>query len=156
MMSRRIRSAKSSQQIKEEQINFLFEDIEKNLDEYKKALELKDKQLSDVKKILQNAKVNYTSVVRENQELKKYIENIKVRYQQYQQQQQQKYIDRDKEYFRERQPKRYKKFVYKEERDSEPEVDKNEYFSEEIEENVEKPKPEKKIKKKKILTYLNI
>ena len=82
MMSRRIRSAKSSQQIKEEQINFLFEDAEKNLDEYKKALELKDKQLSDIKKILQNAKVNNTSVVRENQELKKYIENIKVRYQQ--------------------------------------------------------------------------
>ena len=51
-MSRRIRSNKSSQQIKEEQINFLLEDVEKNLDEYKKALELKDKQLSDVKKIL--------------------------------------------------------------------------------------------------------
>ena len=56
--------------------------------------------------------MSYASVVRENQELKKYIENIKVRYQQYQQQQQQKYIDREKEYFRERQPKRYKKFVY--------------------------------------------
>ena len=51
-MSRRIRSNKSSQQIKEEQINFPLEDVEKNLDEYKKALELKDKQLSDVKKIL--------------------------------------------------------------------------------------------------------
>ena len=51
-MSRRIRSNKSSQQIKEEQINFSLEDVEKNLDEYKKALELKDKQLSDVKKIL--------------------------------------------------------------------------------------------------------
>ena len=49
-MSRRLRSNKSSQQIKEEQINFLLEDVEKNLDEYKKALELKDKQLSDVKK----------------------------------------------------------------------------------------------------------
>ena len=49
-MSRRIRSAKSSPQIKDEQINFLFDDVEKDLDEYKKALELKDKQLSDVKK----------------------------------------------------------------------------------------------------------
>ena len=82
-MSRRVRSNKSSQQIKEEQINFLLEDVEKNLDEYKKALELKDKQLSDVKRILQNAKISYNSVIRENQELKKYIENIKIRYQQY-------------------------------------------------------------------------
>ena len=82
-MSRRLRSNKSSQQIKEEQINFLLEDVEKNLDEYKKALELKDKQLSDVKRILQNAKISYNSVIKENQELKKYIENIKIRYQQY-------------------------------------------------------------------------
>ena len=59
MMSRRIRSTKSSQKIKEEQINFLLKDVEKNLEEYKKALELKDKdkQLSDIKKIL-NAKVS--------------------------------------------------------------------------------------------------
>ena len=82
-MSRRLRSNKSSQQIKEEQINFLLEDVEKNLDEYKKALELKDKQLSDVKRILQNPKISYNSVIRENQELKKYIENIKIRHQQY-------------------------------------------------------------------------
>ena len=85
-MSRRIRSNKTSQQIKEEQINFLLEDIEKNLDEYKRALEIKDKQLSDVKRILQNARISYNKVVRENQKLKKYIENIKVRYHQYQQQ----------------------------------------------------------------------
>ena len=49
-MTRRIRQNKTSQQIKEEEINFLLEDIEKNIDEYKRALELKDKQLSDIKK----------------------------------------------------------------------------------------------------------
>ena len=49
-MTSRIRQNKTSQQIKEEEINFLFEDIEKNIDEYKRALELKDKQLSDIKK----------------------------------------------------------------------------------------------------------
>ena len=49
-MTRRIRQNKTSQQIKEEEINFLLEDIEKNIDEYKTALELKDKQLSDIKK----------------------------------------------------------------------------------------------------------
>ena len=51
-MSRRVRSNKTLQQRKEEQVNFLLEDVEKNLEEYKKALEIKDKQLSDIKKIL--------------------------------------------------------------------------------------------------------
>ena len=55
-MSRRVRSNKTLQQIKEEQINFLLEDVEKNLEEYKKVLEIKDKQLSDIKKILITAK----------------------------------------------------------------------------------------------------
>ena len=62
-MSRRIRKNKTSQQIKEEQINFLLEDVEKNLDECKKAVELKDKQLSDAKKILITAKTSYDKVV---------------------------------------------------------------------------------------------
>ena len=66
-MSRRIRSIKSSQQIKEEKINFLLEDAEKNLVEYEK--------------ILPNTKVSCNSVVRENQELKIYVEKIKLRYQ---------------------------------------------------------------------------
>ena len=49
-MNRKLRPTRSTQQIKEEQINFLLEGIEENLDEYKKAIELKDKQLSDIKK----------------------------------------------------------------------------------------------------------
>ena len=36
-MSKRGRQHKTSQQIKEEQITFLLEDKEKNLDEYKRA-----------------------------------------------------------------------------------------------------------------------
>ena len=56
MMNRKLRPTKSTQQIKEEQINFLLEGIDKNLEEYKKAIEIKDKQFSDVKKILQGAK----------------------------------------------------------------------------------------------------
>ena len=39
-MSRRLRPTKSTQQIKEEQINFLLEDVEKNVEGYKKAIEL--------------------------------------------------------------------------------------------------------------------
>ena len=38
-MSRSGRPNKTSQQIKEEQINFLLEDAEKNLEEYKKAID---------------------------------------------------------------------------------------------------------------------
>ena len=39
-MNRKLRPTKSTYQIKEEQVNFLLEDIEKNLEEYKKAIEL--------------------------------------------------------------------------------------------------------------------
>ena len=56
MMNRKLRPTRSTQQTKEEQINFLLEDVEKSLEEYKKAIELKDKQLFDIKKILQGAK----------------------------------------------------------------------------------------------------
>ena len=55
-MNRKLRSTKSTQQIKDEQLSFLLEDVEKNLEEYKKAIKIKDKQLSDIKKILQGAK----------------------------------------------------------------------------------------------------
>ena len=62
-----------SQQIKEEQINFFKKYVEKNLEECKKALELKEKQLSDTKKILISAKNSYDKTVAENKELKIYI-----------------------------------------------------------------------------------
>ena len=55
-MNRKLRPTKSSQQIKEEQINFLLEDVEKNLEEYKKAIQLEDK-LAEAKTILQEAKI---------------------------------------------------------------------------------------------------
>ena len=55
-MNRKLRPTKSTQQIKEEQNNFLFEDVEKNLEEYKKAIEIKDKQLSDIKKYSKGSK----------------------------------------------------------------------------------------------------
>ena len=48
-MNRRPRPTRSNQQIKEEQINFLLEDVEKNLEECKKAIESRDEQLSDIK-----------------------------------------------------------------------------------------------------------
>ena len=49
-MNRNLRPTRSTQQIKEEQINFLLEDVENTSEEYKKAIEIKDRQLSDIKK----------------------------------------------------------------------------------------------------------
>ena len=74
-MSRRIRQNKT-QQIKEEQNDFLLEDAHKKLEEYKKALELKDKQLSDIKKIMKGAKKSYDSVVTENEQFKNTLETL--------------------------------------------------------------------------------
>ena len=95
-MNRKLRLTRSIQKIKEKQINFLLEEVEKNLEEYKKALQIKDKQLSNIKKILQGAKKSYDTVVNENTEFKNFFENIKQRYQQYQKQQQEKYFDRER------------------------------------------------------------
>ena len=46
-------------------------------DEYKIALETKEKQLLDAKKILLSAKQSYDKTVLENRDLKAYIENLK-------------------------------------------------------------------------------
>ena len=57
-MNRKLRPTKYFYQIKEEQINFLLEDVEKSLEEYKKAIESKDKQLAEAKKVLQGARID--------------------------------------------------------------------------------------------------
>ena len=113
-MSRRVKQNKTSQRTKKEQINFFLEDAEKNLDKYKKAVKLKDKQLSDAKKILITAENSNDKVVSENKELKTYVENIKKRFNKHQQQQQAQYFEREKDYYPQNQPKKYKKVVYKE------------------------------------------
>ena len=76
MMNRKLRPTRSIQQIRQEQINFLLEDTEKNLEEYKKAIEIKDKQMSEIKKLLHGAKESFDSVVKENIDLKQYVKNI--------------------------------------------------------------------------------
>ena len=68
-MIRSHRPMKSTQKIKEEHINFLLEDIEKNLEEYKKAIALRDNQIAETKEILQGAKKSYDLIVKENQQL---------------------------------------------------------------------------------------
>ena len=78
----------------------MLEDVEKNLEEYKKALELREKKLSDAKKILASAKNSYDKTVAENKELKAYIQNIKQRFQEYQQHQQARFFRKSKKLLR--------------------------------------------------------
>ena len=76
-MNKKLKDFRSRQQVKDEQIKYLLADVEKILEEYKLALESKEKQLSDAKKILLSAKQSYDKTVSENRELKAYIENLK-------------------------------------------------------------------------------
>ena len=128
-----IKDLRSRQQVKDKQINYLLADVEKNLEEYKIALETKEKQLSDAKKILVSAKQNHDKTVAENRDLKAYIEKLK----QHIQQQQVQFLEKQKNYYRPT-PKKYKKVVYQEESESEPE------FVEEEQEESESKLIEKK------------
>ena len=85
-MIRKLKPTKSAQQIKEEQISFLLEDIEKDIAKYKKIIETKNRQLAKVKERLQGAKNSYQDLEKENKQLKQYITNIKQQQQQQQQQ----------------------------------------------------------------------
>ena len=132
-MSKRVRANRTAQQIKEEQINFLLEDVEKNLEEYKKALDLKE----------------YDKTVAENKELKIYIGNIKQRYAQYQQQQQAQFLEKQKQYYESKTPKKYKKIVQEEELDSELKLEEEEYSADEAEEEPKIKKTKKNREKQK-------
>ena len=85
----------------------MLADVDKNLEEYKMALELKEKQISDAKKILLLAKQSYDKTVAENRELKAYIENLK----QYILQQQVQFLEKQKNYYQEK--KNYYKKILK-------------------------------------------
>ena len=76
-MNRKLRPTKSPYHIKEEQVNFLLEDVKKNLEEYKKTVELRDNQLAETKKVLKGTKNSIDLLVKENKQSKEYILNIK-------------------------------------------------------------------------------
>ena len=61
----------------------LLKDIERNLEECKKAIEIKDNLLT-IKRYLKNAKSSYDSIVRENKQLEEYIVSITQGFNQYQ------------------------------------------------------------------------
>ena len=147
MSKKLIKDFRSRQQVKDEQINYLLADVEKNLEEYKIALELKEKQLSDAKKILLSAKQSYDKTVAENRELKAYIENLK----QHIQQQQVQFLKKQRNYYHEKKntPKKYKKVVYQEETESEPEFEEKEQVESESKQ-IEKEPEIKKASSKKV------
>ena len=111
------KSKKTRQQIKDEQINYLLGDVEKTLEDYRQNIELKEKQLSDAKKILLSAKQSYDKTVAENKELKAYIESLKQRFIALQQQQQQnrqvQLLEKQRSHYQKKKqtPKKYKKVL---------------------------------------------
>ena len=144
-MNRKLRPTKSTQEIKDKKIGFLLEDIEQDVEEYKKIIGTKNKQLTDIKKILKGAKNSYQELTKENKQLEQYMANIKYHHQQQQQQQQ---------YFR---PKKYKKGVYEEETDSETEQDQEETPElEEIEQQNQQQQQTKDKIRRKIGTEVEI
>ena len=66
---------------------------------------------------------------------------------------QEEYFDREREYFRQKTPKKYKKVIAEEESDSELEIEESQYIPQEKEE-IEQPKKEKKPAQKKKKTFL--
>ena len=109
-MNRKIRPTKSAQQIKDEEMGLMLEEIEKDIKNFKIIIFKKDRQLHDLKNILQAAKTSYRKVTEENKQLKQHIAIIKQKqYQRQRQQQQQKQQQQQQPYFS--RPKKYKKVV---------------------------------------------
>ena len=72
-----VKNFRNQQKIQDEQINFLLGDLERNLGDYRQALETKEKQLLEANRILVSAKQSFDKVLQENRDLKAYIENLK-------------------------------------------------------------------------------
>ena len=139
---------RNQQKIKDEQINYLLGDIEKNLEDYKDAIEIKEKQLAEARRILVAAKQSFDKVSQENRDLKAYIENLKQRFQQ----QQANFLNQQKAFYskQNKTPKKYKKVVFeKNKSENEPELEEEEELSENTE-IIEEPKTKKSKKNSNI------
>ena len=102
-----VKNFRNQQKIKDEQINFLLGDLEKNLEQYREALENKEKQLSEAKRILIAANQSFDRVAQENRDLKAYIEQIKQQFQQQNQKQQLEFLKQQKSFYNNNRPKKY-------------------------------------------------
>ena len=74
----------------------MLEEIEQDIEQFKKIIDSKNKQLVDRKNILKPAKSSYQELTKEKKQLKQYLTNIKQQQYQQQQYQQQKIYTRPK------------------------------------------------------------
>ena len=105
-----VKTFRSQQKLKDEQINYLLSDLEKSLEQYREAVELRDKQIADAKKILLSAKQSYDKLSQEKIKLKEYV----VKAQQENQLRQQQLLAQNKN---------YKKVVLEEESEKESDTE---------------------------------
>ena len=151
---------RNQQNIKDKQINFLLGDLEKNLEDYRQALEIKEKQLTDAKRILISAKQSFDKIANENRDLKAYIENLKQHFQRENQKQQLEFLKQQKAYYNQptkKNPKNHKKVIFEEEEESENEPEFEEEEESENKEIEQEPQIKKAKRKKKsnIFEYIN-
>ena len=85
MSKAKLTDFRNQQKLKDEQINYLSGDLEKSLEDYKQALEVREKQLLEAKKILLSAKESFDKLAAENRDLKAYVQNLKQQFQSEQQ-----------------------------------------------------------------------
>ena len=147
-MSRQsLKDFRNTQQIKDEQINFLLADVEKNLEQYRISLEDEEKQLLEAKKIIISAKKSYDKTIAENKNLKTYIISLKEHFER----QQLKLFESQKQ---KQTSQKYKKVILEEQ---ESEIESDIPQESEIEEEIE-PNQKKAIKKESknnIFDYIN-
>ena len=153
-----VKSFRNQQKIKDEQINFLLGNLEKNLEQYRESLENREKQLAEAKRISIAAKKSFDKINQENSDLKAYIAQIKNQFQQENKKQQQEFLKQQQSFYENIKPKKYKKVILEEEseNESEPEFEEETNFeTEETEETPQVKKPRKKIKSSNVFEYIN-
>ena len=150
-----VKNFRNKQKIKDDQINFLLGDLEKNLEQYKESLENKEKQLAQAKKILVAAKQSFDKLAEENRDLKAYIEQIKNQFQQQNQRQQLEFLKQQKSFYNNTKPKKYEKVILEEESEnkSEPEFEEVTNLEHEV---IEETPQVKRPNKKKIIKRVRV
>ena len=150
-----VKNFRNKQKIKDDQINFLLGDLEKNLEQYKESLENKEKQLAQAKKILVAAKQSFDKLAEENRDLKAYIEQIKYQFQQQNQRQQLEFLKQQKSFYNNTKPKKYEKVILEEESEnkSEPEFEEVTNLEPEV---IEETPQVKRPNKKKIIKRVRV
>ena len=139
-----VKTFRSQQKLKDEQINYLLSDLEKSLEQYREAVELRDKQIADAKKILLSAKQSYDKLSQENIKLKEYV----VKAQQENQLRQQQLLARNKN---------YKKVVLEEESEKESDTESEQEYdiAEDAIKAQQVKKPRKKRQTNNVFDYIN-